>query len=242
MRKSLFVICLSLLLALPLIRVAKADQDVYMKPSYRDLAWTLLSFQGADLNEDQTLVEYASMFQCQKLQENYGNDFKWNKVKSELKQEIMRIRSYGPRNYEIIAPVFLDRYHFEKQAFPLSEKSKFLNIGLLRIYENSDLMEYCGRRYRGQAFPNNYDVYLSRPLVIDKLFVNPDKGKEFLDRLAKKGTQRVAYLRIRLHLTGFRKITGDTIKVGIFMADVTDVSAYEDSLLSIFLTQIPDVY
>lgn len=220
-----------------------AGRDGYARPTRRDLAYSILGFEGVDLSNEVAIKEFARLSYCEKYRATFRNDFEWLQTVQEVREDIRSRRDGYRKHYEVIAPLSIDRYDFDIQAFPISETNELDKIGLLLLYSVNSMLYRApchdpNDKYYPEFFPLVYAVYLKDPLTLTKIFMPPKEGQAFLERLNKKEkAHRVIYIRMRIRLSGFHSYSD--YGAANFTGKIEQIDFFEDPETTIFLAKGP---
>ncbi|MBI1216877.1 MAG: DUF4852 domain-containing protein [Alphaproteobacteria bacterium] len=250
-----FVIFFSLILACAVPPRAMAESgpgqgESFSPPTYRDLVQTFLMMQGLDINKDKIADEYAKLSYCSLYKKKFHNDFSWNKIRSELITRVNQKRDYYRVQYQLEGTIYLGRFNFENQQFPLIKDSAINHIGALIATDprSPDSLPYrlCGDHDFSSVFPYQYIFELNRPFSLKALKVSQDEAKALLDKLASLGdTDRRLYVRFRYRIQTVDKIDpfgkGFDIRGarGSFHGELTSVDLFLDHDMTKFYMRLP---
>jgi len=215
----------------------------YFSPTFENLGKTLIAMDYYDLKDDTILDEYAQVNYCELYQTYFTNDFEWQRIREAVRADIKEnLRAY-PRYYDVVGPMYIDRYDFEREAFKLKPDSRILNVGRLTIYEEMSNIYHCGRTAPSNYFPVKYVAWLNQPVNITQIKMSPDDAKALLDRLDRRLEDRMVYVRFRLLVLAVRDVSGLARGATANMhAVLEDISFFEDKQLNYFIAPGPKLY
>ncbi len=231
---------------------ATSAGDGYATPSFKDLIQTTAYFGGQNVMEkDAVFDEYARILYCDLYQKLYASDFEWNKIKTKMREEIQEKKGNYRVLYDVVAPVFLDRYNFEEQAFPFlsdgeagkNSRNVMDNIGVMEIYSGVLYSSACIAQAQDlQFFLPYYQLILDRPLTLKQMKVPADEAQRALESMALESTSgdkkaRVAYIRFRVRVLG--AMEDPEKKKSFLRGTVEQIDFFADLEATKFITNMP---
>jgi len=198
---------------------------------------TMLLLDGLDINDTRIMNEYAKLMYCPLYKEKFKNDFEWNGVRREILRRVQTKAEFFRTSYEIVAPIYLDRYNFESQEFPLTARSKLVRVGMFNMFNGQDNplpMEkgiFCDATLPSLVFPTSYSFFIDRPFTLDRLKIPMDEAEKLISKMETLGIQdRKLYLRLRLRAYyskveifkdgGTKKVVGGDLSGELLAADI----------------------
>lgn len=221
----------------------------YAVPTFRELSQTLTILGGLDAMKDDVFDEYAQIMYCDLYKDKYLNDFEWSKIRSKIRSRVQEKKDYYRVLYEVTAPVILGRYDFERQVFPLVDRSALDNVGVIVIYDDSQFRYACGETQQFlKLFPRVYYLSLDRPVTITGMPISADEAKNMLDVLESvkittnvssgdTAMARKAYLRFRFRIGG--AIDASNLQRALFRGAIEQVDFFVDQEATKFIVNIP---
>lgn len=215
----------------------------YFSPTFENLSKTLIAMDYYDLMDDKILDEYAQVNYCELYQNYFDNDFEWQRIRDAIRDDIKENLKTYPRYYDVVGPMYIDRYDFEREAFRLKPESKILNVGRLTIYEEVSNVYHCDRTSPSDYFPVKFIAWLNQPVNITQIKMEPEDAKALLDRLDRRLETRMVYVRFRILILAVRDVTGISRGAKANMhAVLEDISFFEDNQLNYFIAPGPKLY
>lgn len=233
----------------PYVKGSKSPQvenETYDKPTYTNLSKLYWTLGILDPDKDIDAIDnFVKINDCQVYLDYFQDDFEWKKIRKLTKERIIKDRANWPRRYELLVPIELGRYNFEKKSFPVL--SDFIREGARRITTgyNSTQTDICGSRRIGK-YPRDIVLNLSRPILIEEIPIEPDLAQDYLIRTKITNTEafrdkdpvvrerkyeRMAYVRIRVRLIkfiDFSKVTTEGELYPIIFASTESYDVFED--------------
>lgn len=226
----------------------------YTTTNFFSLVTSLLtSFPNND-RPNSLLDGYAHIFHCDLVKENFYNEFEWTKIREILNAEIDKIDKEYYRYYEFSGPIYLNKYNFQKAAFPIALGYSMKNVGVLNIYtlkfnnaRNAMCSDHIYKSTKGrrdnitEIMPSNFFVKLVKPITIEHVRVSPEKAKRLVELWAKnKVRDRKLYIRFRTKISTLYSVeekNGIASKV-VFNGKLEAIDIFIDSELTIPFTSI----
>jgi hypothetical protein len=186
-----------LALALCSFAIPAAAND-YVPPAWPDLLHAMIRFRALDLSDDHILDEYARITDCELYKAFYSDDFKWNKVRTAMRDSAQQNSETFPITFGYEAPLELDRYDFEQKAYLFTERTTIKNINAFVLLEaqnppciNTPL----------SAVPQTYRAVLDTALSLSGVPITQKDGEALLQRMQAEGNDsRRIYARFNLTL------------------------------------------
>lgn len=225
-------------LARPASGLRLASGEAFVSPTFKDLLQTFIMLDGADLKDNKKADDYARLMYCNLYKEKYSSDFEWNTIRTQISDRVKYKKESYRTLYEIGGVIYLGRYNFETQDFPLINSSALFNISSLVMTSPAPNTETCASMYQG-SFPSGFNIKLKQPLTLDRLKVPLDEAEKLLAKMEKvKNTDRRLYVRFRVRLTGVAE-GASNLKVGVFVGDVVGIDVFYDSDRTRLFSRVP---
>jgi len=96
---------------------AEPVKDEYILGTYLELTklyWTLNKF---DINDNQAIENFLIITECDLYKRYHDNEFEWTQIIEDTRKYIANNLPMWPTTYEIIIPLYLDRYDIENKIF-----------------------------------------------------------------------------------------------------------------------------
>ncbi len=221
--------------------------ESFALPTFRELSQMLIMMGGLDIQNPKVADEYAKLMYCGLYYDKYKNDFEWNKIRQQIINRVGSKKEYYRIQYQMSGTLYLDRYNFETQDFPLGKNSAMVRVGSMVLYEGGGtagedpkVRRLCHDLTPSAIFPGYYTFVLNQPLTIDRLKLPVDEAKSLLDRMTQqKNNDRRLYVRIRVRVMGIDRTTGSRNVTGVFLkGEVTNVDIFLDYDMTKYLTSV----
>jgi hypothetical protein len=245
-----FVTFLSLVGRTPALAEGLTQGESFATPTYRDVVQAFLLMQGLDISNNKVADEYAKLSYCTLYQQKFHNDFAWNKIRAELINRAMQKHDYYRVQYQLEGTLYLGRFNFETQQFPLVKKSQLNHVGSFMAIDFTSRglarpYRLCSTDY-SVIFPGRYVFEINQPFTLLGLKVSQDEAKGLLDKMASLGNaDRRLYIRFRYRaqtvdkLDPFAKDYDPRAAHGIFHGELTNVDLFLDHDMTKFYKSIP---
>ncbi len=216
-----------------------SGQYVRITPqSLADLYWRLQVFDSGD---NRAIDNYMLINECDIYQDNFNNDFEWNKIREAAKQHIKQNKNDFSTKFEFFVPVHLGRYDTEKKGFDLVDDTGYRNIRRMEVNSYVRTDEICGESRAIKDYPMAVLFILEEALTY--VFSEVDehvaqayilrKQKEILDLpidLRQRRYERTAYLRFRLDIEEYQgNIISGSDTLAVLKAELDGVDLFEDA-------------
>lgn len=227
---AVFVICMSVPAAGQVSKTQRGES--FAVPTFREVAVSTMMLGAFDLSRNEVIDEYAKLMYCSLYKDKFKLDFEWNNIRREISGKIKGKREYFRTNYEMYGVVYLGRYSFETQDFPLVRDTALVNVGSLNLLtldgsEGKLERRLCMDMEPTNVFPADYVFLLQQPLVLDRIKMPMDEAEALLKRMdGMNNKERALYIRFRVRLLsaseiGSRKVPsmavrGELISVDLF--------------------------
>lgn len=174
------------------------EAQEHAKPSMDNIVKTLIRMRALDISRDDVVDLYARVTNCKLYQENYRNDFEWEKIRSTLRKEIERNIAVFPVSYAYETKVQLERYNFDEKLYPFKGIGGQINV-------NTFSMEVTDRNYcsdeKNHWLPTIYQLVLDKPIKLPGLHLNEEEGSGLLQRMNDSGNAKhIVYMRVNLRV------------------------------------------
>ncbi|HAX90708.1 MAG TPA: hypothetical protein DCY07_00670 [Rhodospirillaceae bacterium] len=188
------LITVLVLLAIP----RPASAQIFATPSMDNISKTLIRMGALDFHEDRTVDLYARVTNCALVQKSYQNDFEWEKVRRDLRDEIRREISTFPAGYAYEAPVKLGKYDFDRKLYSFVGQGGEINVNTFSMVTADK--SFCADE-KQYWLPSTYQLVLRNPVKIPGLFILEDDGRALLERLNQAGNlTHIIFMRINVRV------------------------------------------
>lgn len=224
----------------PVSEQKSSGGESFAPPTSRDILQSYIMLDGVDIKDPKKADDYARLMYCGLYEEKFASDFEWNTIRNQLIDRIKQKKEYFRTQYEISGIIYLGRYNFETQDFPLVEKSSLFNVSSLVLIDDQGITTQgaCMSKYQN-SFPRSYVVKLKQALTVDRLKVPLDEAEKLLARMEKvKNKDRRLYIRFRVRVSSAAP-SGRGSTYGSFVGDVTAIDVFYDKERTRYFGRIP---
>jgi len=197
-------------------------ENTYVQTTYENLyklAWSYDAFSSAD---EEDLNTYLMITECNLYNKFFQNEFEWEKIKIATRKFIADNKDKVPRYYEYVQPIFLGRYDYALQGFPIIvdaqefKGQKNLQFAKFQAGETS-----CGRMdINSRRFPAEGVVSLLSPLNLAFIRVPLPLAEKYIEWRSKQQDieegKRQAYIRYRIRIDGYDGIKSYSLGLDAF--------------------------
>ncbi|MBU0860072.1 MAG: DUF4852 domain-containing protein, partial [Alphaproteobacteria bacterium] len=145
----------------------------------------------------------------------YNNDLEWEKIRNATRGHINHNVANFPTKFEIMLPIYLDRYTSDKGFFALTEESKMINLRRLDIGMNSK-ESVCRDKSEIKGYSRNLILTLNRPFTLTRIPVSRALAELYIEEsraafeniplnLRMEYYERIAFLRAKVRITSFKE-------------------------------------
>lgn len=181
-----------------LISSAATAASDYTKASLPNMVRTLVRFNAINLNDNRLLDEYAIITECSLYKALYKDDFKWNKVRTAIRNSIRDNVGTYPTAYNYDTQLQLDRYDFEAKLFRFTEKTVLKSINALVIYQIEAVT--CGSG-AVTHIPRTFRAVLDTPVYFPGLPLAPKDAEAILKQMeTDKNIDRIVTATFNFHI------------------------------------------
>ena len=210
----------------------------YAAPTSLDLLQSLVMLDGIDVRDTKIIDQYARWVYCDLYKEKFNNDFEWNQTRSQIMERIKLKKENFRTFYEIGGIVYLGRYDFDTQHFPLANNSALMGVSSLILIEDMNPNNECSTMGNGFALREML-ARLRQPFTFDRLKIPMDEAEKLLARLDKmKNAERKMYVRFRIILHSVVPSSKNGLP-NTFVADVVSVDVFYDREMTQLYMNVP---
>ena len=167
------------------------------------LAWAMNAYE---LDDNEALDQFLKITECNLYHKFFKNEFEWQKIRATTRSYLVNYGADLPRYYEFMQPIYLERYNFDLEGFPLMPNSKYESAYVIQITEPEIQYNSCGDKFEGDTlkFPLGGILRLRSPFSLSFIRVPNRVAKEYLTLLDRQNIftdeGRPAYIRYRIEL------------------------------------------
>ncbi|MBV8061265.1 MAG: DUF4852 domain-containing protein [Alphaproteobacteria bacterium] len=192
-----FIICL--LLLIPAMAVVPARAEGFITPNMITLLHALVRTHALDISDSGLLGEYAMLSACEDYHQYYQDDFKWQKIRTDIFNKAMQERDAYPLSFSYVMPVRLGRYDFDKQLYRFDDKTAMHNVNAILMSLKEEAA--CGTM-RTVLMPRAFRAYLTPVIDAEGVVLAQGDAEALLKRMTTAGNEkRFVFARINFTVT-----------------------------------------
>ena len=224
-------------------KLTKADRVKYTDITRASLSQMFWAMGAYDTSNDTDVDNFLLLNRCDLYQDFYRDDFKWHKVRVQAKASLEKNVKSFPTRLKMIQPIWLKRYSFQQQAFPLSNPFSTSRFELEALdHEEWDCKKYAPSKFIWK-YPSRAEITFSTPIEVEQVDVTPEVAKLYnkLYSDMKLHTNRPAYIVIYFKVYEADPVPskrGFTSKTGKILAVAEKIEFYGDYDLRLHLSTL----
>ena len=193
------------------VKNSKLVDDTYEQITFEGLyklAWGLGAY-SAENSDD--LNTYLMITECTLFDKYFQNEFEWEKIKVATKSFLRINKNNVSKYYEYVQPIYLGRYDYALQGFPLID---FVNFKAQKNFQfaNYILGNKACEKYTLDIskYPRAAVLTIKSPITLSFIRVPLNLAQRYIDWRAEQGLydddKRLAYIRYRFRVDGYNEI------------------------------------
>jgi hypothetical protein len=181
----------------------------YEQISYQNLTKLAWSYNAYNPTNSMHLNTYLIITECKLYNKFFQNEFEWEKIRKASIEYLNNNRQKVPRYYEYVQPIFLDRYDYSLQGFPIvgAEKNLKSQKNLEFASFQRGLTECGSFDINVAEYPSTGVLSLSSPLNLSFIRVPLNLAQQYIEWRVKQGIaksdNRQAFIRYRIRIDGY---------------------------------------
>jgi hypothetical protein len=199
---------LTLLTVLIFLSASMAHAAEYVAPNWENLTRTLVRFNAINLSDQVMVDEYSIVTECEIYKAFFKDDFKWNEVRSAVRQSVAANVATFPAHYQYDVPLLLDHYDFDRKIYRFTQKSALRNVNTFVLF--SVLGTGCGAA-DVQYLPRTFRAVLAAPIYLEGLPLAENDAKALAKQMSdSKNVEHVVFSRFNVsvvYVEPIRKVT-----------------------------------
>jgi len=213
----------------------------YIVANFNSLVTTFLLSLPSDERDVKYIDGYSRLFECDLVQKYFNNEFEWQQIREVLNTKIDKLDREYFSYYEFGGSIDLEKYDFEKEAFPATSESVLTGIRLLNMYKLGSQSQR-GRKYCSDSFtkherfisahlPTIFSVKVLSPITFKSLPMDAEKAKKFVTTAEEnpKTKTRKIYLRFRVKLDAVADVRNRSSQLEVvFHGELFSADAFLD--------------
>lgn len=189
-------------------------EHTYTQMSYDNLYRLAWSYDAYALSNDEALTVFLQITECNLYKKFFQNEFEWEKIKVATREYLKNNKENVSRYYEYVQPIYMGRYDYSLQGFPLNDASK--NFKAQKNFQFASFFPgdtACGKfDINQQAYPSTAVLSVTSPLNLSFIRVPLPLAQKYIEWRSKQGisTQdnRQAFIRYRIRIDAYDGLKG----------------------------------
>jgi hypothetical protein len=172
---------------------------IYENMDMEKLSQLFWALEQMEIGNDQHIDGYLQINECDIFKKYNYNEFEWDGIRDAARQFITQSKKDFSTRFEIMQPLYLGRYDFEKAAFEILPAYQ-LN-GVRRFEVIAAEKDVCDGTQNPGDYPTGIIAELSRPIILEALEMDEraaqilTEQKELQYRDVKKAAHRMDEFR-----------------------------------------------
>jgi hypothetical protein len=239
--RILIAIFLLALFVSPHYALANEDEDElralnYIPVDYLSFSRLMWKYRIYDFMDEDMVNEYLKIQNCDLYKQYSNNDFLWQGILNASQRELDYFASTFPDRFEVYAYIPIERYDFERSAFPIADDYRLHNAGAITIgVENITGFNNCVDVEIFGLFPNNIKFLPENKFSLTHIPAPPNEAEEILSRISQhryRNTDdnfRVLPIRFRIKINDVDDFSDKRISSRIiYKGELDEIAVFED--------------
>ena len=215
--------------------------DEYVPMTIENLSKMYWALGLPSLDNEIDIDNYLMINECDMYRKFYHNDFEWQEIRRVTRDAIQKSLSAYPQKFEVIMPLYLDRYDLGTERFLIQPDSQFVGVTRLDTGYNRTNEEICGSKKMLDSYPRNLVLNFTSPLTLKDIPVKPEVAEFYMQeamrqyeglppKLKMAAYERVAFVRLKvtmLQFKEFRRVGQGPLK-GVFFSQIDGYEIFAD--------------
>lgn len=222
----------------------KMVEHTYTQVTYDNLYRLVWSYDAYALSNDEALTVFLKITECNLYNKFFQNEFEWEKIKFATREYLKNNKDKVSRYYEYVQPIFMGRYDYSLQGFPIMDATK--NFRSQKNFQFASFFSgktSCGAyNINSQNYPASAVLSVTSPLNLSFIRVPLPLAQKYIEWRGRQGisTQdnRQAFIRYRIRIDDYDGIRsfGSGMKAFGFRGKLLrlDVFADQEMLLPLY--------
>ncbi|WP_435641721.1 DUF4852 domain-containing protein [Micavibrio aeruginosavorus] len=219
----------------------KPITDQYIEMSIENLSKMYWALGLPSLDREADIDTYLLINECDMYRKFYHNDFEWQEIRRVTRDAIQKSLGTYPQKFEVIMPLYLDRYDLGTERFLIQPDSQFVGVTRLDTRYNATNEEICGSKRMLENYPRNLVLNFTSPFNLKDIPVKPEVAEFYMQeamrqyeglppKLKMAAYERVAFVRLKvsmLQFKEFRRVGQGPLK-GVFFSQIDGYEIFAD--------------
>lgn len=169
--------------------VLAREEYIYERPTYQKFSQLYWALNKLDIKDDSDIDDFMKINECSIFQQHNADQFEWRAIRESTRQYIKDNVKFFPTRFEIVQPLYLSEYDFERGQYLIWEPYQIKGSKLFEVRGAIGAEDECigDPRKKGgikRVYPDTVVAELSRPLTITGLEMSPDQAEILSDMKA----------------------------------------------------------
>lgn len=215
--------------------------DEYVPMTIENLSKMYWAVALPNIDSDDDVDNYLLINECEMYTKFYHNDFEWQEIRRVTRDYIQKNIAKFPQTFEVIMPIYLDRYDIGAERFLIEPESQFVNVSRLDTRYNNVSDDICGVKSTIENYPRNLVLNFNLPFNLRDIPVKPEVAEFYMqeslrqyeglpNKLKIMTYERVAFVRLKVTMLQFKEFArvGNGPLKGVFFARVEGYDIFAD--------------
>lgn len=186
-------------------------ETTYTQMTYENLYKLAWSYDAYSASDEESLNTYLMITECSLYNKFFLNEFEWEKIKIATREFISANKDKVPRYYEYVQPIYMGRYDYSLQGFPILDAKDFKGQKNLQFANFGNGDTACGKfAINAQKFPSTGVITILSPLNLSFIRVPLPLAEKYIEWRSKQGNlddaKRQAYIRYRIRIDSYEGV------------------------------------
>ncbi|AEP09529.1 DUF4852 domain-containing protein [Micavibrio aeruginosavorus] len=215
--------------------------DEYVPMTIENLSKMYWAVALPNIDSDDDIDNYLLINECEMYTKFYHNDFEWQEIRRVTRDYIQKNITQFPQTFEVIMPIYLDRYDIGAEKFLIEPESQFIGVSRLDTRYNNVSDDICGVKSTIENYPRNLVLNFNLPFSLRDIPVKPEVAEFYMqeslrqfeglpNKLKLMNYERVAFVRLKVTMLQFKEFTrvGNGPLKGVFFARIDGYDIFAD--------------
>lgn len=165
-------------------KIEEAPKNViYETPKWETLSQLYWALGKFDTAEDIHIDNFLLINECDLYKDYSQNEFEWHGIRDAAREFVTSNRQNFPLHFEFVQPIQFAEYDLDKNEFDVYEPNKIVAVRRFEVLAEDIFDDICETSY-GQdieGYPRGLLVELNRPFTLDKVPVDPEVARSFIE-------------------------------------------------------------
>lgn len=184
----------------------------YMQMTYSNLYKLVWAHDAFTVENVEALNAFLSITECNLYKKFFHNEFEWEKIRIATKEYLKNTQTKTPRYYEYVQPIFMGRYDYALQGFPIVNADNFKGQKNFQFASYRNGETECGNMdFDYTKYPGTGVLSVASPLNLSFIRVPIKLAQKYIEWRSKQDfeeedNKRQAYIRYRIRIDAYEGI------------------------------------